>query len=338
MTSGSSPGKVIPTVRIATRGSALALVQARQVQAACREQHPDQQFSLEVLRTTGDKWQGESLSAGHLPKGLFTKEIESALLEHQADLAVHSLKDLPTALPAGLHLGAVGARIDVRDVLVVRDPDARGWVDCSGRLLQDRRWLPEGAIVATNSTRRAAQLKSARSDVRIVPIRGNVGTRLKKLAAHSEWRATLLAAAGLERLDYRIGEEGFLEGPEVPAGLRAMPIPVAEMLPCVGQAALGIETRANDPLAARICQGLDHAETRHCVVAERSFLAAMGGGCQLAVAAHARAVKGGIQMEVMSYLGGDPVGARGEAGWDEAEALGQELAREVTAGGGGAKA
>ena len=179
------------TIRIATRGSALALAQANMVLAQLRAAFPGESFELQIIKTTGDKLQTASLASPNLPKGLFTKEIEEALLNGQADLAVHSLKDLPTELPAGLQLGAVSVRVDVRDVLVTRRSPA---LNSQPATLNS---LPLRATVATSSTRRRAQLLDHRPDLNIVPIRGNVGTRLRKLAEQPELHAIVLAAAGL---------------------------------------------------------------------------------------------------------------------------------------------
>src|SRR5688572_3486630 len=163
-------------IRIATRGSALALAQANIVLELCRKLVPQQPCEIKVIKTTGDKLQTASLADSNLPKGLFTKELEVALLNGEADLAVHSLKDLPTELPAGLTLGATLEREDVRDMLICRydAPYASGGMSI--------RHLPHAGTVATSSTRRAAQLRDMRPDLKIVPIRGNVPTRLRKLA------------------------------------------------------------------------------------------------------------------------------------------------------------
>ena len=293
------------TIFIATRGSALALAQANTVLAQCRAAFPGEAFELKIIKTTGDKMQTASLAGAELPKGLFTKEIEEALLAGEADLAVHSLKDLPTELPAGLKLGAVGKRADVRDVLIYRavsspvtPPESRSnkdWSPGQTPAHEPRGFkrgltiakLPAGATVATSSTRRAAQLRERRPDLNLVPIRGNVGTRLKKMAEQGELDATILAAAGLARLGFVIFPDGRLQGDDVPEGLLASPIEPEEMLPCVGQAAIGIEIREADARLEKICATLDHFPTRQAVTAERSFLNTMGGGCQSAVAAYA---------------------------------------------------
>ena len=315
-----------PTVFIATRGSALALAQSNHVQAHFRAAFPGEQFELKIIKTTGDKLQTASLASSDLPKGLFTKELEVAMLEGQADLAVHSLKDLPTDLPAGLTLGAVSVREDVRDVMIWREELAAHAPKSGESLLA---LLPQGATVATSSTRRGAQLLDHRPDLKIVPIRGNVGTRLRKISEQKEWHATVLAAAGLKRLGYRLEDNGALHGSDVPAGLRAAPLSPEEMLPCVGQAAIGIENRANDPRIARIIASFDHAETHTCVLAERAFLRAMGGGCHLAVAALGRVTGDNIHLRAVSFLAGKPRRAEGTAPVREAEKLGEELARQV---------
>jgi len=278
-----------------------------------------------------------SLAQSDLPKGLFTKELEAALLSGEADLAVHSLKDLPTEIPAGLQLGAVSRRVDVRDVLVYRDARACAARADSADTLQRRGFpaqlaiadLPMGATVATSSTRRSAQLLERRRDLKVVPIRGNVGTRLRKLAELAELDATVLAAAGLERLGMRIRPDGQLVGEGVPGGLRASLIDPHDVLPCVGQAALGIEIREGDVRLERICAVLNDPETRLCVAAERAFLAAMGGGCHLAVAAYARVEDGQIVLQAVSFLAG--AARRGEA-WgalDQPELLGRQMAARL---------
>jgi hydroxymethylbilane synthase len=310
-------------IRIATRGSALALAQANMVLAQCRAAFPGEAFELNIIKTTGDKLQTASLASGNLPKGLFTKEIEEALLDGSGDLAVHSLKDLPTELPAGLKLGAVSARADVRDVLVRRS----GAVTADGQSPIAN--LPQGATVATSSTRRRAQLLHARPDLNVVEIRGNVGTRLRKLAEQNELDAIVLAAAGLERLHFSTAGSAELSGPDVPAGLIATPIPMEEMLPCVGQAALGIEIRENDPRLERIIAALNDSTTQACVTAERAFLRGMGGGCQLAVGAFAELRAGQLHLRAVSFLGQTPRHGERKGAAHEAVNLGTALANEL---------
>ncbi len=331
------------SILVATRGSALALAQANLVLAQCRAAFPKLAFELKIVKTTGDKLQTASLAqeGQNLAKGLFTKELEVALLKHRADLAVHSLKDLPTELPAGLKLGAVGKRADVRDVLIYRDAeylraveadkDAVEWTPgqsarrgFSAKLrVQD---LPAGAVVATSSTRRKAQLLALNAGVKVPDIRGNVVTRLTKLAERAELDGTVLALAGLTRLNFRVTAEGRLEGDAVPDGLLAAVLDTEVMLPCVGQGAVGIEIRENDERMATICERLNHFNTYQCVAAERAFLAAMGGGCQSPVAAYAEVNGSKLQMRALSFTTGEV--RRAEAGRTikEPVELGQELA------------
>ncbi len=335
-------------ITLATRGSALALAQANLVLAQCRLAFPKLRFELKIIKTTGDKLQTASLarSAQNLPKGLFTKELEVALLKHRADLAVHSLKDLPTDLPAGLKLGAVGKRADVRDVLIYRDAEylraterdnapvewspgqsARGGFR-PGLAVKD---LPAGAVVATSSTRRKAQLLALHPRLKVTDLRGNIVTRLQKLADRPELDATVLALAGLSRLNFRVTPPGRLEGDAVPDGLLATVLDTDVMLPCVGQGAVGIEVRDDDERIAAICERLNHFNTRQCVSAERAFLAAMGGGCQSPVAAYAEALGNQLHMQVLSLVGGPMRRARGKRPIAEAVELGQQLAAELKA-------
>ena len=319
------------SILIATRGSALALAQANNVLAQCRAAFPQLAFELKIIRTTGDKLQTASMSQPNasLPKGLFTKELEVALLNQEADLAVHSLKDLPTELPTGLKLGAVGPRADVRDVLLYRDARVsaprRGFAP--HLVLKD---LPAGAVIATSSTRRKAQLLAARPDLEIVEIRGNVATRLHKLAERAELDATVLALAGLSRLHYAITPEGRLTGEGVPDGVLAIVLDTDLMLPCVGQGAVGIEIREHDERMETLCARLNHAETFYGVTAERAFLHAMGGGCQSPVAAYAEITGETIQMRAISFRDGPARRATGTAPLADAAALGQRLAKELT--------
>ena len=281
---------------IASRGSQLALWQARWVQAQLASR--GMECRIEIIRTTGDKITDVPLAKVGT-KGLFTKEIEEALLDGRADLAVHSLKDLPTELPAGLVLAAVPEREDPRDAVV-------------GRRLAD---LPSGAKVGTSSLRRAAQLRKLRPDLVVESVRGNLDTRLRKLD-EGRYDAILLAAAGLKRLGWseRIAE---ILVPEV-------------MCSAVGQGALAIETRATgDGFAAAAT--LDHAATHAAVTAERGVLGALGGGCQVPIGAHAT-VDGGT-LRVLAIVA-SPDGAemvRGEAAGPvvEAERIGRKLGAEL---------
>ena len=324
---------------IATRGSALALAQANMVLAKCRAAFPELVFELKIIKTTGDKLQTASMAqeGASLPKGLFTKELEVALLNNQADLAVHSLKDLPTELPEGLELGAVGKRADVRDVLIYRagdHPTANPEKGTSGQLRGFKAGLrvadlPSGSVVATSSTRRKAQLAVHNAGLKLPDIRGNVLTRMQKLAERAEMDATILAMAGLSRLNYSVSADGRLHGEGVPAGLLASILDVETMLPCVGQGAIGIEVRKQDECIAAICACLNHADTQHCVIAERSFLAAMGGGCQSPVAAYAEVVGETIRMRALSFASGPMRRTEGSRPIRQAAELGVELAAQL---------
>ena len=314
---------------ICTRGSALALAQSNMIAAQCRAAFPKLQFELKIIRTTGDKLQKASMAKTDpsLPKGLFTKELEVALLAGEADLAVHSLKDLPTELPVGLILAATPEREDVRDVLIYRDASqstARGFK--ANATLKD---FPKSATIATSSTRRKMSLLALRPDLNIVEIRGNVATRMQKVADNEKIDATVLALAGITRLKFKIKANGTITGEDVPDGLLASVLDLETMLPCVGQGAIGIETRADDERIAKICAKLNHAATFHCVTAERAFLRGMGGGCQSPVGAHARISGSKIALKAISFR--DALVKRGEAKRPIAEAalLGEQIAEEL---------
>jgi hydroxymethylbilane synthase len=313
-------------ITIATRGSALALAQSNMVLNQCRAAFPDFQFELKIIKTTGDKMQTASLARidATVPRGLFTKELEEALLQKEADLAVHSLKDLPTELPEGLVLGAVSEREDARDVLIRRLSDLK-----DAPMVPPIGSLPQGARIGTSSTRRAAQLLALRPDLQVVPIRGNVGTRLQKLAGNGDFDGIILAAAGLVRLGFQINGGGVLRGESAPDGVAAAPIPPEQMLPCAGQAALGIEIRDQDPRIESICARLNDAATRHCVLAERAFLKAMGGGCQSAIAAYADVMDGWLRLRAVSFLGETARHGELSGPLDDATALGEQLAAEL---------
>jgi hydroxymethylbilane synthase len=330
---------------IATRGSALALAQANLIAEQCRKTFPRLRFELKIITTTGDKMQTASLAKGgeSLPKGLFTKELEVALVKGRADLAVHSLKDLPTDLPSGLTLAATPKRADVRDVLVYRDAEffanlasrkSDDWIPGQSSLkgfkphttLKD---LPAKTIIATSSTRRKMSLLAVRPDLKIIGIRGNVPTRLQKVSERDELDATVLAFAGLTRLNFEVKPDGKLVGDAVPEGLFATVLDLETMLPCVGQGAIGIEIRGHDERIAKICERLNHFNTFHCVTAERAFLHAMGGGCQSPVAAYAEVIGDKIQMRVVSFHYENVRRGEAKRPLSEASALGEELAAQL---------
>jgi hydroxymethylbilane synthase len=311
------------TIHIATRGSALALAQANLILAECRRKFPKLSFALKIIKTTGDKLQSASLSRidASLPRGLFTKEIEDALLKLKADIAVHSLKDLPTELPCGLMLGAVGGkRADVRDVLIYRDT-----IKPRTKLAD----FPHGLTVATSSTRRKAQLLALRPDFNAVEIRGNVSTRLQKLADQPDLGATLLAAAGLGRLRIQITPGGRIRGEAAPGGLAATILDTEDMLPAAGQGALGLEIREGDERIAAICQKLNHEQTFQCVTAERALLRAMGGGCQTPIGVHAWAEAGELRIRAVSFLTDKPRRAEGRGELCDAVKLAGQVASKL---------
>ena len=278
---------------IASRGSQLALWQARWV--AAQLSAAGHHCRIETFKTTGDKITDVPLAKVGT-KGLFTKEIEEALLDGRADLAVHSLKDLPTELPEGLVLAAVPEREDPRDAVV-------------GRKLAE---LPVGARVGTSSLRRAAQLRQLRPDLLVESVRGNLDTRLRKLD-EGQYDAILLAAAGLKRLGWgdRIAE---ILAPE-------------QMCPAVGQGALAIEARADFEKVAL----LDHADTHTAVVAERAVLAALGGGCQVPIGAYATVSEGRVRVLaiVAAPDGSQVIRAEAEGEAAESAGIGARLAADL---------
>jgi len=286
-------------IRIGSRGSQLALWQANHVAGLLRER--GHLVEIEVIRTTGDRMQ-EVTFAQVGSKGMFTLEIEDALAAGRVDLAVHSLKDLPTELPEGFVLGATPRRADARDVVVSREYGS----------LAD---LPAGALMGTSSLRRRAQLRYLRPDLKYVEFRGNVDTRLRKLG-DGRAEAIILAGAGLDRLDKTEWVRERLE-PEV-------------MCPAAGQGALGIEIRADDAETAAVLAFLDDAETRFAVTAERVGLAGLGGGCQVPIGIHCRAMGDG-RYEILGAVA-DPAGERvirSRAVGNDAESLGQAIAADL---------
>lgn len=342
------PSSANRPIGIATRGSALALAQANMILAQCRAAFPKLQFELKIIKTTGDKLQTASLAqeGQNLPKGLFTKELEVALIKQRADLAVHSLKDLPTELPAGLKLGAVAKRADVRDVLIYRDA---AWLRTAEADTHSAEWspgqsarrgfgphigikdLPAGAVVASSSTRRRAQLLAHNPDLKVPDIRGNVVTRMQKVSEKPELDATVLALAGISRLNFTVTADGLLQGDAVPDGLLATVLDTDIMLPCVGQGAIGIEIRENDERITTICERLNHFNTFQCVTAERAFLAGMGGGCQSPVAAYAEVTGEKLRMRALSFASGPLRRAEATRPLKEPAELGQALAAELKA-------
>ncbi|HXF04536.1 MAG TPA: hydroxymethylbilane synthase [Blastocatellia bacterium] len=247
------------TLILGSRASLLALRQAEMVKDRLIEMHPGITITIRRITTTGDRITDAPL-ARMGGKGLFIKEIEEALLAGEIDLAVHSLKDMPAELPPGVTIAAVTEREDPRDALITREG--------TGTLLT----LPSGARIGTSSLRRSVQLKALRPDLEVLPLRGNVDTRMRKLDA-GQYDAIVLAAAGLNRLGlaHRITE---WISPDL-------------LLPAIGQGALALETRADDQETLALVGGLNHAPTEVAVTAERAFLRRFGGGCQIPLAAYA---------------------------------------------------
>ena len=287
---------------IGSRGSQLALWQARWIQA--RIQSFGMETRIEIIHTTGDKITDVALSKVGT-KGLFTKEIEEALLSGAIDLAVHSLKDMPTELPDGLTLAAIPEREDPRDAMV-------------GRSLGS---LALKAKIGTSSLRRAAQLRAKRPDLEIENIRGNVDTRLRKLD-EGQYDAIVLASAGLRRLGWenRITE---LLDPDV-------------MCPAVGQGALAVETRADGGEAEQLAKRLEHRESKVAVTAERAVLRALGGGCQVPIGAYATVQDEVLQLGaiIVSPDGTDIIRKRASGASRDAEIIGRALGEELLAQGG----
>ena len=246
------------TITIGTRGSQLALWQAEYVRKRLNDRFPDRTIELKVIKTTGDRITDRSLVG--LGKGVFTKEIEIALLDGTIDLAVHSMKDLPTDMPDGLCIAAIPVRADPRDVLVTQ----------SGLLLDQ---LPKGAKIGTTSPRRKSQLLYLRPDLQVMDVRGNLDTRLRKLH-ETELDGVILAAAGIKRL---IGEETITEYFEAD-----------QMVPAAGQGALGVEARADDPEIKTLLDAINDSHSETEVFAERVVLGELGGGCQVPIGVNAR--------------------------------------------------
>ncbi len=294
------------TIRIGTRGSKLALWQAEWIKSALQNRCKQANVEIVKIRTRGDKILDVPLAKVG-GKGLFVKEIEQALLEGRIDLAIHSMKDMPAEIPAGLTIGAVPERENPHDVLI----------SGSGKKLQD---LPAGATIGTSSLRRAAQLLNSRPDLVIRPLRGNLDTRLRKLA-NGEVDAVILAAAGIHRLGLKDRITEYLA--------------VETMIPAVGQGALCVQIRENDPLIGPLATALDHTPTRLVVEAERAFLAHLEGGCQVPIAAHGSLTGDRLELRGMvSSLDGTCMIAERISGRpDQGRQLGVKLAGELLARG-----
>ena len=299
------------TLVIGSRGSKLALVQAETIKAQLESAGARASVRIEIIKTSGDVSSDPLSVIGG--KGVFTKELEEALLDSRIDLAVHSLKDLPTILPDGLTIAAICKREDPRDALVLSS---------SNKKTASLQTLAKGAIVGTSSPRRLAQLKNLRSDLVIKELRGNVDTRLRKLD-DGQYNALILACAGLRRLglDERI----------------SAPLPASEMLPAVGQGALAVETRSDDQEVIDSVAILDHKFTRLACTAERALLRSLGGGCQLPIAAYAVVREKRIRLDglVADRQGQTIIRDRITGSFEEAEDLGKRLVEQLLAKGAG---
>ncbi len=296
-----------PRLTIGTRGSALARWQSDWVLARLHEHWPSLASDVRLFTTSGDRQLDKPLpEIGG--KGVFTEELEHALLAGEIDVAVHSLKDLPVALTLGLALGAICARADARDVLI----------SPSGAALLA---LPAGARVGTSILRRAAQLRRARPDFAILSLRGNVDTRLRK-AQLGDYDAIVLAAAGVLRLGLEAAITEYLT--------------LDLMLPAPGQGALAVQCRAADTASRALLAPLDHSPTRAAVEAERAFLAALGGGCAAPVAAYAVAASGGLSLTGLAAAQDGSAAVRVAGDGHDPVALGTRLAEQALAQGAGA--
>jgi len=282
-------------IRVGSRGSELALVQTRSTMQAL-----ESDTELVIIETHGDRITDRPLSQVG-GAGLFIKEIESALLDDRIDIAVHSMKDVPSVIADGLSLAATLERLDARDVLVSRGADSV-WT------------LPQGARLATGSLRRRSQLLVARPDLGVEDLRGNVPTRLDKFDA-STWDAIVLAAAGLTRL----GLENRIRAA----------LPIEDMIPAVGQGALAIETRADDREVIEVVERLNHVASQRAVACERAFLGRLEGGCQVPIGAYAE--PDGDRLRIRGYVGSvdGTRHLRREALGDEPATLGLALAEEM---------
>jgi hydroxymethylbilane synthase len=290
----------LTALRIGTRGSALALWQAKSIAGALHSAGVETE--LVIIKTAGDKFQQTSFSQFGA-KGVFIKELEDALLDGRVDLAVHSMKDMPTEIPEGLAIAAVCKREDVRDALL----------SVTGLTLEQ---LPDGARLGTSSLRRQSQLLHARNDLRMLELRGNVDTRIEKLK-RGDYDAIVLAKAGLDRLGLSANISQVLP-PDV-------------CLPAAGQGAIGIEARSTDRETLRVLDQLNDLETRASVEAERAALAGLEGGCQVSIGAWGRVEDGKLLLEV-AVLSPDGARRMWEKGWgavEEAKAIGAKVSQTL---------
>lgn len=288
---------------IGSRGSELALWQANYVRNELERKHSSLSVEIKIIKTKGDKILDVALSKIG-DKSLFTKELEVELLNKKIDIAVHSLKDLQTQIPAGLKLAAVTKRHEVEDVLIARK---------KGTTIDS---LPENAVVATGSLRRKAQLQHIRPDIKVVDLRGNVPSRIKKFF-ESDWDAIILARAGVERLGLKKYISSYISKEEI--------------LPAVGQGALGIEIHSDNQFAEKIVQSIHHQNTFIAVTAERALLRALEGGCQVPIGAFAEVKSNGLYLDAMvgSLDGSITFRKKIRGGKNEPEKLGKSLAKDL---------
>src|ERR1700751_2128226 len=268
---------------LGTRGSRLALAQTELVKQAIERLPEKPKVMVEIIKTTGDQRLDIALShpGPKIDQGLFTKELEEALLRREIDLAVHSLKDLPTALPIGLELAATLPRHDPGDVLISKSAKSLGEV-------------PQNGIVATSSLRRARQILFLRPDLRIVDIRGNVPTRIAKLVQENSWNAIVLAKAGLERLGYSL-EQGRIQP------LQLLFSNLVELFRAVRQVAIGLQVRSDDTQLKKLLVQVNDPKTWFCIRAERELLSMLGGGCQLPLGVRTRIDGREFSMEAILF-------------------------------------
>ncbi len=294
------------TLVIGTRGSSLSLCQTGMVRVKLEDRYPNYRFTLRTIKATADQNPDAPLVAMG-GEGIFVKELEHALLTREADLAVHSLKDLPLRLPDGIRIAAVSEREDARDAFV-------------SRTQQGFRQLPTGARVGTSSLRRQSQLLAQRPDLEVAEIRGNVDSRLRKLD-EGRYDAVVVAACGLIRLGLKARITEYLS--------------LSVMLPEPGQGALAIEAREEDTEVLELLAGLNDAVTQRCVTAERAFLAALGGGCRVPIAAYAQADDRQLRLEgaVIAADGSRVLRDHAIGSCDAPEALGESLAARLIANG-----
>lgn len=307
-----------PSIILGTRGSDLALTQTTMVTALLHAAHPGIDVKREIIQTTGDKRQDLKLSQAGMDKGVFIKELETALENHQIDAAVHSLKDVPSELEPQFVIAAVLERAVVEDVLI----SARPWTLDT---------LPQGARIGTSSVRRARQLKWLRPDLNIEDLRGNVPTRVRKCLGERSFDAILLAAAGLVRLGMLDVNAGVIRIDD--QQLHAQVLDEKQFYPAAGQGAIAIEVRSDDQRVRELLAALNHRDTALRVSVERDFLRLLGAGCQTPVGTRTWISEGRIHMAVRVFnendLSAPPVEAESSASVDRPQELVAHLASKV---------